>query len=286
MSKNIYVNLRTETFSENINLLFPDWEQGNERIAVFSPHDDDALIGAGYAMAAAMDEGAEVYVVVFCQGDCGYKNPDEKDSIVRIREKENLAALTSFDIPEKNIFRFEYPDFSTTQYMGYHLPNGELGSFPKIIEFIRKNKITRLLMPNDYREHTDHTAVFNMAAFEVIQAGDPIVSDIGEGQKVKNMLQYSVWSDFSPHDMLVSNGKRLLRANRAIVCPKTVEDKVRNAIREYQSQDLIIEDLFQTREERFTGTGYIELYIDFNPRPKLDYHPYVHGINEILNSNK
>ena len=66
-----YCDINTKTFTNDINLLFPGFGD-NEVLAVMSPHDDDAIIGAGYAMLAAQKAGAEVYVVIFCRGDAGY----------------------------------------------------------------------------------------------------------------------------------------------------------------------------------------------------------------------
>ena len=81
MEKYEYLNVRAERFG-GIEVLFPDWKKGDERLCVYSPHDDDAIFGAGYAMRAAMDDGAEVFVIIVCSGGCGYSTPEEKDTIV------------------------------------------------------------------------------------------------------------------------------------------------------------------------------------------------------------
>ena len=48
-----FYDLRAGRGSRDIDLLFPGWSPGDERVLVLSPHDDDALLGAGYALAAA-----------------------------------------------------------------------------------------------------------------------------------------------------------------------------------------------------------------------------------------
>ena len=283
MKKTLYFNLREKTFSDNISMLFPDWEEDAERLAVFGAHDDDPLIGAGYAMAAAQQHGAEVYPVIFCQGDCGYSEPRQKNTIVETRRYENENAYVKFGIPKENIVRFEYPDFSVWQYAGNKLECGKAGVFSRIVEFVRHKKITRLLLPNGYREHFDHTSVYEMAMFDAVQAGDPVVGDIGKTQKIKSYLQYSVWADFSPEDAMVCGEKDFaVRANMAVLCPGSVEDRVLRAIGEYASQSAIIGGLVESRKERFTGYGYMELYIALDPRPKLDYRPYASLVNGIL----
>ena len=76
-----------------LETLFPGWKGSDERVCVYSPHDDDAIIGAGYAMRAAMDAGAEVHVLVACDGACGYSTPEEKPGIVE-RRRRRVGMLT------------------------------------------------------------------------------------------------------------------------------------------------------------------------------------------------
>ena len=287
MGKYSYYNLRKNLCSNDINVLFPDWDHGKECLAVFGAHDDDPLLGAGYAMTAAMDNGAEVYVVIFCQGDCGYSTPQEKDTIVEIRRKENENALAKLGIKKENIIRFEYPDFSLEQFIGKKLSTGESGLFSKLLEFVRNNGITRAMIPNGYREHIDHTAAFDSCIYNLVQFGDPIISDIGKKQAIKSYLQYSVWSDFSPEDFLTSSNdekKHGLRANRAIICPEYVEENIHKALLEYTSQQKTIINLMAQRRERRTSLGYLELYIALDPRPKLDYLPYVKYIEGMMSN--
>ena len=286
MQETMFINLRERKIGESIEILFPDWEAGCERLAVFGAHDDDPLLGAGYAMAAAAKNGAELFVVILCKGDCGYSSPEQKETIVETRRLENVNALVKFGVPRENIVRFEYPDFSLGNFIGNKLNNGDDGTFLKMVDFIRQNGITRVLIPNGYREHVDHTAAYEMGVYDIIQAGDPVVSDRGNMQLVKSTLQYSVWADFSPEDALVTGEQDIMiRANKAILSPQETEDRVCEAISEYASQAQIINNLVASRKERFTGQGYIELYIDMDPRPKLDFAPYVKLIQGLIDNH-
>ena len=278
-----YYDLRKQVCADDINLLFPNWEKGKERVAVFGAHDDDPLLGAGYAMSAAMENGAEVFAIIFCQGDCGYSMPEQKDSIVETRRVENENAFVQFGMKKENIIRFEYPDFSLGQFNGKQLQSGNAGLFTKMLEFIRNNGITRAMIPNGYREHADHTAAFEACMYDIVQCGDSVVSDMGEKlQRVKSYLQYSVWADFSPEDMLVSGEKNhAIRANRAIICSEAVEKHIHSALKEYVSQKQIIKDLMEHRKSRQTNAGLMELYIEIEPRPKLDFSAYVGLIESI-----
>jgi len=219
MDKFTFYDLRKGTSSVDIDVLFPDWKAKQECVAVFGAHDDDPLLGAGYAIAAALENSAEVFIVIFCQGDCGYSDPGQKGSIVETRRKENENAMVRFGIKKENIIRFEYPDLSLGNFKGKQTINGDAGAFMRILDLIRNNGITRALIPNGYREHSDHTAAYDICAEDIIQCGDPI-------------------------------NKR-------------------------------IENLIEQRRNRQSTAGFIELYIDLDPRPKLVYAPYIILIEEI-----
>lgn len=277
-----YLNLRDGTSGGDINALFPGWQPG-EKLGVIAPHDDDALIGTGYAMEAVMRNGGEVYIYIVCSGDAGYSDPSQKDTIVGIRKRETDASLERFGIPSSHIVRFDCPDFSAWDYIGYKLHSGAEGTFIKLFDSIRALGITRMMIPNGYREHADHEAAFRMGAYDAIQAGDPVLSDHGKPQLVRSMLQYSVWADFSPEDALVSGGGDI-RANRAILAPAEVEQKVGHALAAYVSQGSIIQGLMAARAERKAAGGYLELYIAYEPRPKLDFSPYKRFVENMLDA--
>ncbi|MFW6007205.1 MAG: PIG-L deacetylase family protein, partial [Halanaerobiales bacterium] len=154
----IYYNFNNKEKSQNIDLLFPEWKGEKEKIVVFAPHDDDAMLGAGYILTAAQREGAECYIFIYCNGACGYSNPEQKDEIVDIRKEETVNAYGKLGIEEDHIIRFDYPDFSAYSRIGWKLPGKEKGNLEKTIRELRKIKATRVLIPNGYREHFDHKA--------------------------------------------------------------------------------------------------------------------------------
>ena len=273
-----YIDLNTKKVSDDIAAFFPGWTGKDEKVCVFSPHDDDALIGAGFAMSAAMASGAEVFVFIFCRGNFGYKDASMKDTIENVRQTETSAAYNRMGVPDANIIRFGYSDNETIQNLGYTPDN----KFKDMISALRKNKITRILLPNHYREHTDHLAVHLIGSFGAAQSGDLILVDLGDPQIIRSVAEYSVWADFSPEDALVVGRSASIRANMIIKASESVEQSIRDDISEYRSQTEIIRDLIEPRNTRKTSDGgFIELYRSFDPRPKLDYGPYIH-LAEIL----
>ncbi|MGQ9625324.1 MAG: PIG-L deacetylase family protein [Anaerolineae bacterium] len=276
-----YFDLERRTRSDDISLLFPGWKAGDERIAVLCPHDDDGLLGAGYAILAAQANGAQVYIFIFCNGCGGYSTVEEKDTIVEVRRKETPAAYSELGISEENIVRFDYPDFSLEPNIGWLMPWGGEGSVSANLKALRRMKITRVLVPNGYREHMDHEAACRIGAYDSPQVGDNILADWGLAPPVRSCLQYAVWGDFSPEDAIVCGRDLSLRANRAILASLQVEETIERGIRKFRSQSKVIEGLIAARKSRRNERGVLELYLAFDPRPPLNYGPYHEAIRKI-----
>ncbi len=276
-----FCDTNSKTISDDIGTIFPDWG-ADENICVMSPHDDDAVIGAGYAMLAARQAGANVYVFIFCRGDAGYSSLEEKETIEQTRMAETLECYAHLGIPHKNILRLGFGDFSAIGRIGWTTAANAEGDMPRMLRFFRENKITRVLVPNHYREHIDHLAAHIMASYNAPQAGDPILVDYGKPHTVRSFLEYSVWADFDPEDALVNKRDTSVRANRIIIASGIAEDQIAEAIREYRSQEQIISDLIRQRSERKLKDGRgIEAYIAFDPRPKISFSPYIKFIGQI-----
>lgn len=277
-----YCNIDTKTFTDDVNLLFPGFGE-KEVLAVMSPHDDDAIIGAGYAMLAAKEAGAEVYVVIFCRGDAGYSTLAEKDTIEQVRFAETVECYGRLGIPADHILRMNYPDFSAISHWGWSTATGESGDMPKLLRFFREKKVTRVMIPNHYHEHIDHLAAHLMSSFDVPQTGDAVLVDYGDPHSVVSTLEYSVWADLDPEDALVHGRPTDLRANRILMVSPKVEEAIDHAIAAYVSQGKIIEDLVASRKERLTRDGrFIEVYIAMDCRPKIRLRPYIDWIEGCM----
>lgn len=279
-----YCNTDTNEVSDKLDVLFPGFG-ADEVLAVMSPHDDDAILGAGYAMLAAQQAGAEVYVVIFCRGDAGYSTIAEKTTIEAVRARETVDCYARLGIPADHILRMNFPDFSAIGNLGWTKADGTPGDMPRILRFLREKKVTRVMLPNHYYEHIDHWAAYLMASFDVPQAGDAALVDCGTPHAVRSALQYSVWADFDPEDALVNGRPAALRANRILVADETVEQRIDEAILAYVSQKQIIEDLVASRKNRLTSNGlYVEPYIALDCRPKINLKPYIQWVDSALSA--
>src|SRR5438046_10134894 len=85
--------------------VFTDWNPREDRIGILSPHDDDALLGAGYAILAGREMGVAVCVMVVCNGCAGCSTAEQKFSIVEIRRREALEAYSRLGIAPEDIER-------------------------------------------------------------------------------------------------------------------------------------------------------------------------------------
>jgi len=276
-----FCDLRAGTFGEAIEILFPAWAPGDERLMVLSPHDDDALLGAGYGLCAAREHGAEAHVCIFCDGSAGYSRPEDRDTIVGTRRRETEQAYAALGLPASHLHRLELPDFSANHYVGWKLPCGGYGALQALVPLLRRLRITRLLIPNGYREHIDHQAAFDVGRYDGVQAGDAVLVDAGTPYPVRSVAVYAVWADLSPEDALVAQADVRLRANRAIVADQAVEEIVARVLAAWESQESIIAGLLAQRRARDCGLGMMELYLAYDPRPRLDYAPYARRIREL-----
>lgn len=274
-----YYDLQERCRHETISALFPGWAGSDEMVVVLAPHDDDAVLGPGYLIRAVLANGGRMAVVIFNDGRAGYSDPAMKDEIVALRTRETRAALEHVGVPRDRVFRLNFPDFSGLGRLGWVLPGGDEGTFPRLVKHLRQLRATRLVFANGHREHIDHTAVALAAQFDGPQVGDPVVVDWGAPSRIRTFLAYSVWGKFSPRDALVRGRDPAVRANWAISAPAPVERHVLEAVRLWASQGVIIEDIVANRRNRRLARSggverFVELYLKLDPRPRLDYAPY------------
>ena len=174
-----FYDLRAGRGGEEIDILFPGWQAGDERLMVLSPHDDDALLGAGYAISAALAHGAEAHVCIYCDGSAGYSVPEDRERIVAVRREETYTAYGLLGLGPEHVHRLELPDFSANQYLGWKLASGGYGVLQTLLPLMRRLRVTRLFVPNGYREHLDHEATYDSGRYDGVQVGDPVLVDLG-----------------------------------------------------------------------------------------------------------
>ncbi len=255
--------------SGDLGLLFPGWERG-ENVAFFSPHDDDAALGAGYLLRAVAEQGGVPHVLVFCRGDAGYSTVEARGTIVAVRKAESRRAYGALGVAEENILPFDVPDFALLPTLARRPgPLGE-GVFDRLIAQLRLRRISRIVFSSGHFEHADHTAVFLHALYTAPQAGDPILADLGMPFAARTWLAYSVWSDFGPSDDPVRPA-----ADKGILADAATEARIRGSLAAFASQGLIMSGTVAARrQDRKTAGGWLELYRTHDIRRPIDYAAY------------
>ncbi len=275
-----FIDFAKSTGDGKIGTLFPGWKRG-ETVAFLSPHDDDAVLGAGYLVQAVREAGGIPLVVVFCKGDAGYSRTQAKRDIVRVRREEAKAAYRILGIELENMEFLGFPDLSLMTYVNRWVL-GRAGLPDRLIRLLRSRRVSRAVFSSPNLENWDHTAVFDIGAYVVPQAGDPILADLGKPFPVLTCLTYGVWGDFAP----VGNGRPglrrdadaaagVLRADCGILAGDGEEAAVRKALTTFASQAEIIENtVARRREARHGRAGWLELYQRVRLREAVDYAPY------------
>jgi len=260
--------------NRDLSLAFPGWKKG-EGVAVFSPHDDDALLGAGYLILAARRGGGIPSIFVFCRGDAGYSTRQRKKDIVGRRKGETIRAYGLLGVRPENIHFFDIPDFSLPGRLDRR-PSGGEGIFDSTLSALRRKRISRVVFSSGHYEHWDHTGVFHAGIYISPQAQDPILADLGKPQPIETYLAYSVWGDFEP-----TCGQGEIRADLGILASEKDERSIVEAIRSFSSQSRIIQSIVERRKARKTARGYLELYKSYKPRAPIDYSPYLDLLKKI-----
>lgn len=127
-----------------INLL-PDIQTptAGDRILVFSPHPDDESIAAGGFIAASVQHGAAVWVVLVTNGD--------KHGIETVRYEEFNRALDTEGVPATNRFFLGYPDGSLAK-------QNQAAVQTRFATIVNQVKPTIIVAPTTNDEHPDHAA--------------------------------------------------------------------------------------------------------------------------------
>lgn len=169
-------------------------EKGS-RVLVFSPHNDDEVLGAGEFIKAALKNGCQVKVILMTNGD-GFKqaiqfdyfnlNPKPKDYIKfgYTRQKESINALKILGLPKQDIIFLGYPDGGMSALWSTYWDRSSLyisrstqdnrspytNSFTKgikycgenveqdVIKIIEDYKPTVIVYPHPNDRHPDHWA--------------------------------------------------------------------------------------------------------------------------------
>jgi len=215
--------------SEEAADVFDQWEVGQERWMFVSPHDDDAVIGAGLTIQVGMAAGAEVYVVITTDGRMGYCRIPQRRTITRIRSEEAREAYRMLGLPPERLRCLGFPDCNLNAYRGRHFTtigdpteiegaSGLQNAFPYVLRQIRP---TRVFLPTPTDLHPDHRIVYEEMLISLFHAQGSIWPELGSPiVRIPVVYEFATYCDFPepPQIRLVTPVAFLERKLEAIQC--------------------------------------------------------------------
>ncbi|MBX3460436.1 MAG: PIG-L family deacetylase [Planctomycetes bacterium] len=143
-----------------------------------SPHDDDALIGAGCWLQAL---GRNAHVLIVTDGSLGFAQPGAAAGIAARRRAEAAAAYAELGLPAENLHRLEYPDGSLSRHTGSVTVQGKLAGLDcDLTRLYRTLRPSRVITTDAADWHPDHRATFESARMALFHACAEIWLELGQ----------------------------------------------------------------------------------------------------------
>lgn len=182
------------------------WQGGQEHFLMISPHDDDAVLGAGLLIQLAKREKVPVHIMIVTDGSMGYCSDDEKNRIAEIRRQESLECYHSLGVPQQNIVWLGFPDCQLASYRGRSPAkpddpaaiSGFSGLQNAFTSHLRKIRPTQCFLPTWNDLHPDHRIVYEEFLISLFHAAGNIWPEIGQPlSMVPYVNTYAVYCDFA-----------------------------------------------------------------------------------------
>jgi LmbE family N-acetylglucosaminyl deacetylase len=122
---------------------------GCNRILILSPHTDDGELSSGGTIAKFIEMGKEIYYIAL--STCKKSVPDCYDKTILMRECK--SALNELDVPQKNIFIFDYEVREFEKYRQEILD--------QLIQMSNEIQPDLVICPSSFDIHQDHRVIHN-----------------------------------------------------------------------------------------------------------------------------
>ena len=182
------------------------WHGGKERFLIVSPHDDDAVLGAGLLIQLAKRENVPVQILIVTDGSMGYCSDEEKDTIAQIRYDESLECYQGLGVPKENILWLGFPDCRLNEYRG-RIPaetdnplaiSGFTGLQNNFTYYLREINPTQCFLPTSNDLHPDHRIIYDEFLISLFHSAGNIWPELGKPlDKVPYVHTFAVYCDFA-----------------------------------------------------------------------------------------
>ena len=236
------------------------WHGRKERFLMISPHDDDAVLGAGLLIQLSKREKVPVHILIVTDGSMGYCSLEEQQAIAEIRRREAFECYRRLGVPRKNIIWLGYPDCRLNEYRGRNPAQskgpltiaGHTGLQNSFTYNLRKVRPTQVFLPTYNDLHPDHRIVYDEFLISLFHAAGNIWPELGPAvEKVPYVNTFAVYCDFASPPTL-----------RMRTPLSYLENKLR-AIAEFRSQRQIsslIENVRRCGPEEYIRAMDFKLY--------------------------
>lgn len=175
-----------------------------ERWLFVSPHDDDACIGAGLWLQAALQAGVDVRLLVVTDGRMGYCDPAQKDTIIETRRVETHDSCEKLGLDEEHVRYIDYPDGSLFTLQGRQEPQpdiedirGYIGLQNAMCYHLRAVRPTRIIVPTPTDLHPDHRITYSELMISLFHASGAIWPELGKPiDQIPSVYEMAIYCDF------------------------------------------------------------------------------------------
>jgi LmbE family N-acetylglucosaminyl deacetylase len=191
--------------SDTLASVSKHWQGDQEKFLFVSPHDDDAVLGAGLFMQLVQRENVPVYILIVTDGSMGYCSAEEKETITEIRRQETYRCYESLNIPRENIIWLGFPDCQLNQYRGRRKASandpvaieGYTGMQNAFTKYLRQIRPTQCFLPTSSDLHPDHKFVHEELLISLFHSAGDIWPELGKPlDKVPYVHEMGVYCDF------------------------------------------------------------------------------------------
>lgn len=204
----------------------------DQKILIFSPHQDDETIGTGGYIATAIDVGAKVEIVLVTDGN--------KRKLRTLRYREFESATHLLGVPKENLTYLKYPDSSLKNQDKEKLKT-------QFTEIIEQKKPDIVISPYSKDIHPDH-ATIGVIIEEIVKE-----KNIKTFEYLVHVRKFPANIGFSPNLYLLPPVSLASEPNyRQFVLPPNVERLKSKAISIYHTQMFSpsIQNLFKSMVRR------------------------------------
>jgi LmbE family N-acetylglucosaminyl deacetylase len=218
------------------------WQGKQERHLMISPHDDDAVLGAGLLIQLARRERVPVHILIVTDGSMGYCSLDEKSTIAEIRRDESFECYQSLGVAKRNIVWLGFPDCQLSNQRGRRPAAGDdpvgisgfTGMQNAFTYHLRKIRPTQCFLPTWNDLHPDHRIIYEEFLISMFHAAGNIWPELGKPlEKVPYVNTYAVYCDFAEPPTLrmrtpISYLEKKLKAISAFRSQKQISSLIDN----------------------------------------------------------